>query len=109
MGGQAGGPGDRDGGQATGDGRATEGELATGGRPRAAPSPAQARLMDHIAAGRRARQRRLFLLICGALSSLVLLLAGSAWGLTSYINAAVDRVNAGTTGGGYEGPLNVLL
>jgi LCP family protein required for cell wall assembly len=65
--------------------------------------------VGQIAAGRQARRRRLFLLICGTLSSLVLLLAGSAWGLTSYINSAVARVNAGTAGGGYGGPLNVLL
>ena len=65
--------------------------------------------MDQIAAGRQARRRRLFLLICGTLSSLVLLLAGTAWGLTSYINGAVARVDAGTAGGGYGGPLNVLL
>jgi LCP family protein required for cell wall assembly len=85
------------------------GQAGGGGRRPGAPSPAQARLMGQIAAGRQARRRRLFLLVCGALSTLVLLLAGTAWGLTSYINSAVARVNAGTAGGGYGGPLNVLL
>lgn len=84
------------------------GQAGSGGR-RPVPSPAQARLVGQIAAGRLARRRRLFLLICGALSSLVLLLAGTAWGLTSYINGTVARVNAGTAGGGYGGPLNVLV
>jgi LCP family protein required for cell wall assembly len=84
------------------------GQAGSGGRRRV-PSPAQARFVGQIAAGRLARRRRLFLLICGTLSSVVLLLAGTAWGLTSYINGTVARVNAGTAGGGYGGPLNVLL
>ena len=65
--------------------------------------------MEHIAPGRRARRRRAFLVVCGSLSALVLLLAGTAWAFTSYINGVVARVDAGTAGGGYGGPLNVLV
>jgi LCP family protein required for cell wall assembly len=78
------------------------------GRRRAVPSPAQSELVHRIAAARRARQRRTLLLTCGLMSALVLLLAGSAWGLSSYVNEAIGRVNAGTSGG-TTGPLNVLL
>jgi len=97
--------------------RAPAEEERPGGRPAAAgtggrlpvSSPAQARLLDHIAAGRGARRRRAFLIICGTLSALVMLLAAAAWGVTSYVNGAVGRVGAGTAGGGYSGPINVLL
>jgi LCP family protein required for cell wall assembly len=46
---------------------------------------------------------------CGTLSALVLLLAGTAWGLSSYLNASLRRVDAGTAGGGYGGPMNILV
>jgi len=45
----------------------------------------------------------------GTMSSLVLLFAAGAWGLTSYVNDSVGRVNAGTAGAASSGPLNVLL
>jgi LCP family protein required for cell wall assembly len=64
--------------------------------------------MWHIAATRRARQRRTLLLACGLMSSLVLLLAGSGWGLATYANGTVGRIFAGTAGG-VSGPLNMLL
>jgi LCP family protein required for cell wall assembly len=64
--------------------------------------------MPRIAASRRGQLRRTFLLACAAMSSLVLLLAGGAWGLSSYANGAVARIFAGTSGG-TAGPLNVLL
>ncbi len=64
--------------------------------------------MDRIAAARRARQRRTILLACSLMSALVLLFAGSAWGLTSYANDTVGRIDAGTAGGGAAG-LNVLV
>jgi LCP family protein required for cell wall assembly len=64
--------------------------------------------MRHIAASRRARQRRALLLACGLMSSLVLLFAGGAWGLTNYASGAVRRIFAGTAGG-LTGPLNLLL
>jgi LCP family protein required for cell wall assembly len=86
-----------------------------GGRPRQPPGPAETRpgsardrLAEHLAATRRAGRHRAFVVACGALSALVLLLAGTSWALTSYINDAVKRVDAGTAGGS-SGPLNVLL
>jgi LCP family protein required for cell wall assembly len=45
----------------------------------------------------------------GVLSALVLLVAGSAWGLTSYINGHLGRVNAGTSGTPSSGPLNIVV
>jgi LCP family protein required for cell wall assembly len=65
--------------------------------------------MTHIAAGRKARQRRLMLTVSAALSAVVLFVAGTAWGFTSYINDTIGRVNAGTAGTPASGPLNVLL
>ena len=49
------------------------------------------------------------LTVCGALSAVVLFVAGTAWGFTSYINDTIGRVNAGTAGTPASGPLNVLL
>src|SRR5258708_4237630 len=72
------GPGQR------GDLRAPRGGQPRGqqspGRRRPAPSAAQQRLMTHIAAGRKARQRRLMLTVSAALSVVVLFVAGTAWG-----------------------------
>jgi LCP family protein required for cell wall assembly len=65
--------------------------------------------MTRIAAGRKARQRRLVLTVCAAMSAVVLFVAGTAWGFTSYINDTIGRVNAGTAGTPASGPLNVLL
>ena len=45
----------------------------------------------------------------GVLSALVLLVAGSAWGLTSYINGHLGRVNAGISGTPSSGPLNIVV
>ena len=78
-------------------------------RRRSAPSAAQQRLMNRIAAGRRARQRRAYLAICGVMSAVVLFASGAAWGFTSYINDSIGRVNAGTAGTPSSGPLNLLL
>jgi LCP family protein required for cell wall assembly len=72
-------------------------------------SPAQARLASRIASSRIARRQRLLLTVCGAMSALVLLVSGSAWALTGYINGAIKRVNAGTTNSGSTGPLNILV
>ncbi|HUY52004.1 MAG TPA: LCP family protein [Streptosporangiaceae bacterium] len=79
------------------------------GHRRSVTSAAQQRLMTRIAAGRKARQRRAMLAVCGAMSAVVLLIAGTAWGFTSYINDSIGRVNAGTAGTPSSGPLNVLL
>jgi LCP family protein required for cell wall assembly len=78
-------------------------------RRRPGPSAAQQRLMNRIAAGRRARQRRAYLVICAAMSTVVLFVSGAAWGFTSYINDSIGRVNAGTAGTPSSGPLNILL
>ena len=43
------------------------------------------------------------------MSALVLVFATGAWGLTSYVNDSVGRVNAGTAGTPSSGPLNILL
>lgn len=65
--------------------------------------------MARITAGRRARQQRALAIACGAISIVVLLVAGGGWALTSYINDHVGRVNAGTAGTPSSGPLNILL
>jgi LCP family protein required for cell wall assembly len=80
-----------------------------GARRRPPPPLVQQQLMDRIAAGRRARQRRSLLVICGAMSVLVLMAAASAWGVTSYINDNLGRVNAGTMGTPSSGPVNILV
>src|SRR5258707_5746088 len=80
-----------------------------GPRRRPSPAPAQQQLMARISAGRRARQRRAMLMASGAMSALVLLAAGSAWGLTGYVNSHLGRVNAGTAGTPSSGPLNILI
>jgi LCP family protein required for cell wall assembly len=65
--------------------------------------------MDHIASGRRARRRRVMLTVSGAMSAATLVFATGAWGLTSYVNDSLGRVNAGTAGTPSGGPLNILL
>jgi LCP family protein required for cell wall assembly len=65
--------------------------------------------MARIAAGRRARQRRAFLVASGIVSALVLFVAGSGWALTGYVNHMVARVNAGTSAAPAGAPLNILV
>jgi LCP family protein required for cell wall assembly len=65
--------------------------------------------MARIAASRTARLHRALLVACGAMSALVLLAAGSAWAVTSWINGNIGRVNAGTAGTPGSGPLNILV
>jgi LCP family protein required for cell wall assembly len=72
-------------------------------------SDAQGRLAARIASSRGARRRRALLAVCGALSALVLIVSGSAWALTGYINDHIKRVNAGTVNSGSTGPLNILV
>jgi LCP family protein required for cell wall assembly len=43
------------------------------------------------------------------MSALVLLVSGSAWAFTGYINGAIKRINAGTVNSGSTGPLNILV
>jgi LCP family protein required for cell wall assembly len=91
-----------------GDTRAT-GNRASRPRREYLHSPAQARLASRIASSRIARRQRLLLILCGAMSALVLLVSGSAWALTGFINGAIKRVDAGTTNSGSTGPLNILV
>ena len=72
-------------------------------------SQAQGQFSARVASSRSARHRRLALLICGALSAVVLLVAGGAWGLTGYINDTIKRVNAGPADAASSGPLNILV
>jgi LCP family protein required for cell wall assembly len=72
-------------------------------------SEAQGRFSARVASSRSARHRRLALLICGAMSALVLLVAGGAWGLTGWVNDTIKRVNAGTADSATSGPLNILV
>jgi LCP family protein required for cell wall assembly len=65
--------------------------------------------MARIAASRKARQRRAFLVASALMSALILLVAGGAWGLTSYINDHLGRLNAGVSGTPDSGPLNILV
>jgi LCP family protein required for cell wall assembly len=65
--------------------------------------------MARIAASRRARQRRALLVASAVMSTLILLVSGGAWGLTSYINDHLGRLNAGVSGTPDSGPLNILV
>jgi LCP family protein required for cell wall assembly len=82
-------------------------------RTRRMPAPAtgqqRQQLMARISAGRRARQRRTLLVATGALSALIMLVSGSAWALTGYVNSHLGRVNAGVSGTPSSGPLNILV
>jgi LCP family protein required for cell wall assembly len=80
-----------------------------GSRRRPGPTLAQRQLMERISAGRKARQQRAMLAIVGALSAVVLMTAGGAWVLTSYVSSSIGRINAGTTGTPASGPLNILV
>src|SRR6201995_1269092 len=72
-------------------------------------SEPQGRLAARVATSRAARRRRLSLVICGAMSVVVLLVAGGAWGLTGWINDTIKRVDAGTSDAATTGPLNILV
>ena len=72
-------------------------------------SEAQGRFSARVASSRSARHRKLALLICGAMSGVVLVVAGGAWGLTGWVNDTIKRVNAGTADSATSGPLNILV
>jgi LCP family protein required for cell wall assembly len=72
-------------------------------------SEAQGRFSARVASSRSARHRRLALVICGAMSAVVLLVAGGAWGLTGWVNDTIKRVNAGTADSATSGPMNILV
>jgi LCP family protein required for cell wall assembly len=65
--------------------------------------------MARIAASRRARQRRAFLVAGGLVSALALFVAGAGWALTGYVNHLVGRVDAGTHAAASGAPLNILV
>jgi LCP family protein required for cell wall assembly len=65
--------------------------------------------MDRISAGRGARLQRALLAVFGLLSAMVLLAAGTAWALTSYVSGSIGRLDAGTSGTPLDGPLNILV
>jgi LCP family protein required for cell wall assembly len=65
--------------------------------------------MERISAGRRARLQRALLAVFGLLSAIVLLAAGSAWALTSYVSGSLGRIDAGISGTPDSGPLNILV
>jgi LCP family protein required for cell wall assembly len=48
-------------------------------------------------------------MVSTAMSTVVLLAAGCAWALSSYVNDSLNRINAGTGGTPSSGPLNILV
>jgi LCP family protein required for cell wall assembly len=82
---------------------------ARGGARRPDPAAAGRRLAQQIAASRHARRQRIVLAVIGAMSAITLLVSGSAWVLTSYISARLNRVDAGTSGTPSSGSINILV
>jgi LCP family protein required for cell wall assembly len=76
---------------------------------RGAASPAQQRLVSHIATSQKARRQRALLVTSGLLSALVMIVSAGSWALTGYVNRGVGRVDAGTAGVPPSGPLNILV
>ena len=72
-------------------------------------SDAQARLAARIIASRGARRERALLTVCAVMSALILVVSGSAWALTGYLNGHIKRVDAGTANSASTGPLNILV
>jgi LCP family protein required for cell wall assembly len=82
---------------------------APGARRPAGTLSAQQRLVRQIAAGRRARRQRAVLAVLAGMSSLVLLISGGGWLVTSYVTGHIGRLSAGTSGTPSSGPLNILV
>jgi LCP family protein required for cell wall assembly len=59
--------------------------------------------------GRKARRRRLQLLVLSIVSALTLVVASGSWVLASYVSGRLGRVNAGTSGTPDSGPVNILV
>jgi LCP family protein required for cell wall assembly len=72
---------------------------------RAVPAP-QAR---RPGAALRPRRQRFILAATALASVLTLVVAATAWALTSYVNSSLGRVNAGTSGTPASGPINILV
>jgi LCP family protein required for cell wall assembly len=91
-----------------GDG-APGGSRPAGARRRPGPLTAQQRLVNQIAAGRRARRQRAMLIVAAVVSALVLVTSGGAWAVTTYVTGQLGRLNVGTSGTPESGPLNILV
>jgi LCP family protein required for cell wall assembly len=76
---------------------------------RSNPLQARERLARQIEVARGERRRRVRLLVAATMSVLTLLVAVSAWALTSYLNSSLGRINAGTSGTPSSGPVNILV
>ena len=91
------------------DGQEEEPGVVSGPPPQSyLRSDAQARLVARVIASRGARRKRALLTACGVMSALILVVSGSAWALTGYINGQLKRVDAGTANSASTGPLNIL-
>ncbi len=91
------------------DGQEEEPGVVSGPPPQSyLRSDAQARLTARVIASRGARRKRALLTACGVMSALILVVSGSAWALTGYINGQLKRVDAGTANSASTGPLNIL-
>jgi LCP family protein required for cell wall assembly len=73
------------------------------------PLTAQQRLLNQIAAGRRARHQRAMLMVAAVVSALVLVTSGGAWAVTTYVTGHLSRLSVGTSGTPESGPLNILV
>jgi LCP family protein required for cell wall assembly len=92
------------------DGQEQEPGVVSGPPPQSnLRSDAQARLAARVIASRGARRKRALLTVCGVMSALILIVSGSAWALTGYINGHIKRVDAGTANSASTGPLNILV
>ncbi|MGP0024764.1 MAG: LCP family protein [Streptosporangiaceae bacterium] len=92
------------------DGHEEQPGVASGPPPQSnLRSDAQARLAARVIASRGARRKRALLTVCGVMSAMILVVSGSAWALTGYINGHIKRVDAGTANSASTGPLNILV
>jgi LCP family protein required for cell wall assembly len=62
-----------------------------------------------VAAALPPRRQRFALAVTAVASVMTLLVAGTAWALTSYLNGSLGRVDAGTSGTPASGPVNILV
>jgi LCP family protein required for cell wall assembly len=70
---------------------------------------ARRRFMRQVATSQRARRQRFLLITIGAVSVITLLVSCSAWMVTTYLSAALGRLDAGTSGTPVSGPVNLLV
>jgi LCP family protein required for cell wall assembly len=72
---------------------------------RAVPAPQSRRGVTAL----QPRRQRFILAATAVASALTLLVAATAWAVTSYVNSSLSRVNAGTSGTPASGPINILV